>query len=114
MLGEVLRRRFAHTSGKKDGEGWALPDLVLIDGGKGQLSSAREAMEEAGAQAIATLGLAKENEEIFLPGRSKPINLPVTSPGAATAPAGEGRGAPLRNRLPQEYTQERGVHLRAG
>lgn len=81
MLGEVLRRRFAHAAGKPEGEGWALPDLVLIDGGKGQLSSAREAMEEVGAQAIPTLGLAKENEEIFLPGRSKPINLPITSPG---------------------------------
>ncbi len=81
MLGEVLRRRFAHTANKKEGEGWALPDLVLIDGGKGQLSSAREAMKEVGAQAIATLGLAKEKEEIFLPGSSKPINLPLTSPG---------------------------------
>ncbi|RJO62494.1 MAG: excinuclease ABC subunit UvrC [Dehalococcoidia bacterium] len=81
MLQEVLRRRFSHVSERKDGNSWALPDLVLIDGGKGQLSAAREAMEEAGAQAIATLGLAKENEEIFLPGRGKPISLPVTSPG---------------------------------
>ncbi len=79
MLQEVLRRRFGHGSGR--GEGWAIPDLVLIDGGKGQLSAAREAMEEVGAQGIATLGLAKENEEIFLTGRSKPISLPVTSPG---------------------------------
>jgi excinuclease ABC subunit C len=81
MLGEVLRRRFSHVSAHKEGDRWALPDLVLIDGGKGQLSAARIAMEEVGAQAIPTLGLAKENEEIFLPGRSKPINLPVTSPG---------------------------------
>jgi excinuclease ABC subunit C len=83
MLGEVLRRRFSH--GRKDvakeGDNWALPDLVLIDGGKGQLSSAREVMQEVGAEAIATIGLAKENEEIFLPGRSKPISLPVSSPG---------------------------------
>jgi excinuclease ABC subunit C len=38
-------------------------------------------MEETGAQAIPTLGLAKEKEEIFLPGRPEPISLPVTSPG---------------------------------
>jgi len=81
MLQEVLRRRFSHISEHKDGDSWALPGLVLIDGGKGQLSAVREAMLEVGAQAIATLGLAKENEEIFLPGRSKPISLPVTSPG---------------------------------
>jgi excinuclease ABC subunit C len=81
MLQEVLRRRFSHVSEHKDGDSWTLPDLILIDGGKGQLSAAREAMEEVGAQTIATLGLAKENEEIFLPGRSKPISLPVTSPG---------------------------------
>jgi excinuclease ABC subunit C len=83
MLQEVLRRRFSH--GRKDvvkeGEGWSLPDLVLIDGGKGQLSAAREAIQGTGAQNIATLGLAKENEEIFLPGRLRPISLPVTSPG---------------------------------
>jgi excinuclease ABC subunit C len=81
MLQEVLRRRFSHIQGQKNGEGWSLPDLVLIDGGKGQVSAAREAMEETGAQAIPTLGLAKEKEEIFLPGRPEPISLPVTSPG---------------------------------
>ena len=79
MLGEVLRRRFSHVG--KNGEGWTLPNLVLIDGGKGQLSAAREAMEQSGAATILALGLAKENEEIFLPGRSKPLNLPVSSPG---------------------------------
>ncbi len=81
MLQEVLRRRFTRVPEHKNDQGWALPDLVLIDGGKGQLSAAREAMEETGADAIPTLGLAKENEEIFLPGKSEPISLPVTSPG---------------------------------
>ncbi|MFC2020804.1 excinuclease ABC subunit UvrC [Chloroflexota bacterium] len=84
MLQEVLRRRFKRVN-QPDGEtagSWAmLPDLVLIDGGKGQLSSAFTAMEEAGAGSIPIASLAKENEEIFLPRQSEPIRLPVNSPG---------------------------------
>lgn len=83
MLQEVLRRRFKRLqSGETAGEGWAaLPDLVLIDGGKGQLSSALEAMKETGADSIPTAGLAKENEELFVPWQSEPIRLPASSPG---------------------------------
>jgi len=80
MLAEVLRRRFSHASASADS--WSItPGLVLIDGGKGQLGAALAAMKENGAGDIPVLGLAKENEEIFLPGRSQPIVLPKSSPG---------------------------------
>ena len=63
-----------------DKGGWAiLPDLVIIDGGKGQLSAALEAMQAAGAPPIPTVGLAKEHEEIFRPGYAEPLLLPRTS-----------------------------------
>ena len=86
MLQEVLRRRFKRFSLRDSDttpqDSWAVqPDLVLIDGGKGQLSSALEAMKETGAEAIPVAGLAKENEEIFIPGRSESIRLPGSSPG---------------------------------
>jgi excinuclease ABC subunit C len=83
MLQEVLRRRFKHA-GKSDGSGkdtWAiLPDLVLIDGGKGQLNAALSVLEETGAP-VAVASLAKENEEVFLPRRKQPVVLPKSSPG---------------------------------
>ena len=57
---------------------WAMPDLIIIDGGKGQLSAAMEVMQELHLD-IPTVGLAKENEEIFTPGSPDPIILPRTS-----------------------------------
>ncbi|MBI3971979.1 MAG: excinuclease ABC subunit UvrC [Chloroflexi bacterium] len=61
-------------------DGWAaLPDLVIIDGGKGQLNAALEAMRDVAAPAISTVGLAKEREEIFRPGHSEPLRLARTS-----------------------------------
>ncbi len=56
------------------------PDLILIDGGKGQLSMAQLAMTELGFE-IPMIGLAKKREEIFMPGAKKPIILPKSSPG---------------------------------
>ncbi len=84
MLREVLRRRFYRARAPRDqqeaAEAWAhYPDLVMIDGGKGQLNASLEAMEEAGVQEIPSLGLAKEREEIYLPGMSDPITLPPNS-----------------------------------
>lgn len=61
---------------RSDG-GWAdLPDLVIIDGGRGQLSAALEVFDELSMTEIPVVGLAKEREEIFLPGRIQPILLP--------------------------------------
>lgn len=56
-----------------------LPDLILIDGGKGQLSYAVEALDSMGFRHIPIAGLAKEFEEIYLPGRPDPIRLPGNS-----------------------------------
>jgi len=86
MLQEVLRRRFKRSilasSDTATANTWAvLPDLVLIDGGKGQLNAALSAMQEVGAGSVPTASLAKENEEIFIPGQAAAINLPGSSPG---------------------------------
>jgi excinuclease ABC subunit C len=80
MLAEVLKRRFKRADAASGS--WAvMPDLVLIDGGKGQLNAAIAAMKEMGAGSIPAAGLAKENEELFIPGRARPIVLPPSSPG---------------------------------
>ncbi len=86
MLQEVLGRRFKRMTGDQPDvdkkETWGiLPDLVLIDGGKGQLNAAHTAVKEAGAGKLAIASLAKENEEIFIPGRQTPIVLPHNSLG---------------------------------
>lgn len=57
-----------------------LPDLLVVDGGRGQLSSAVAVLEEQGLSRIRACGLAKEEELIFLPGRSDPVRLPEDSP----------------------------------
>jgi excinuclease ABC subunit C len=83
MLQEVLQRRFRRSL-KGDvaaTDTWAiLPDLILIDGGKGQLNAALAVLRETGT-AVSIAGLAKENEEIFLPRRKEPVVLPHSSPG---------------------------------
>jgi len=82
MLHEVLKRRFKRSSGTPAADSWAvLPDLVLVDGGKGQLNAALLAINEAGVGSVPTASLAKENEEIFIPRRSEPVILPRSSPG---------------------------------
>jgi excinuclease ABC subunit C len=81
---EVLRRRFGHALRAEEGSAeelrWRLPDLVVVDGGKGQVSAAREVLDELGLHDLPLAGLAKEREELFLPDRSDPIVLPATSP----------------------------------
>jgi excinuclease ABC subunit C len=81
---EVLRRRFHRVRAGEEGSAeerrWAMPDLVIIDGGKGQVSAAEEVLDELGLSDLPLAGLAKEREELFLPGRSDPILLPATSP----------------------------------
>ncbi len=81
---EVLRRRFKRAKSGEEGSEeelrWRLPDLVVIDGGKGQLSAAKEVLGELGYDDLAVVGLAKEREEIFLSDREEPVLLPTTSP----------------------------------
>jgi excinuclease ABC subunit C len=57
------------------------PDLLLIDGGKGQLSAVVDVIREMDMIGIPVAGLAKENEWLFVPGNSEPIALPPNSPG---------------------------------
>ncbi|HVH62149.1 MAG TPA: excinuclease ABC subunit UvrC [Candidatus Dormibacteraeota bacterium] len=89
MLQEVLRRRLERLESSQrredsdavgDRSFTSRPDLILIDGGKGQLSAALEVLEETDYADIATFALAKEREEIFAPGRAEPIVLERNSP----------------------------------
>jgi len=79
MIQETLRRRFKRGL---TGEGtWAIiPDLVLIDGGKGQLNAALELRQELGLDSIPMVSLAKENEEVFIPGDPQPVYIAKDSP----------------------------------
>lgn len=61
-------------------EGKPLPDLIVIDGGKGQLNAADRALSEAGAADVPLISLAKRDEEIFVRGSSEPLRLPRRSP----------------------------------
>src|SRR5207253_7885283 len=80
-VGVLARKERALEDAPRDGSatnwsGWAvLPDLVVIDGGKGQLSAAQEIMREVGLLDVPMIGLAKREEEVFLPGRSDPVIL---------------------------------------
>lgn len=72
---EVITRRYsALVQGEK-----ALPDLIVIDGGKGQLNAAQEAAKEVGISHVDMIGLAKKQEEIYFPGRPDPALLPRRS-----------------------------------
>ncbi len=104
MMQEVLRRRFERlesaqrrgaavsdggfpaqvqpdTDAAGDRSFGSRPDLVLIDGGKGQLNAALEVLEDLGFADIPAFGLAKQREELFAPGRSEPIVQEHNSPG---------------------------------
>lgn len=72
---EVLTRRLSRLGEKK----WEKPDLIIIDGGKGQLSSVMEVVNEMGVEGIDIVSLAKREEEVFLPNKSKPIRIPIDS-----------------------------------
>ncbi|HEX9496024.1 MAG TPA: excinuclease ABC subunit UvrC, partial [Candidatus Limnocylindria bacterium] len=95
---DTLRRRFARSivrsgafEGGSAGDGkavagrtedaWPVPDLVILDGGKGQLSAGIAALSDAGLLQIPIAALAKEREELFLPGRPDPVVLPERSQG---------------------------------
>jgi excinuclease ABC subunit C len=72
---EVVSRRYA----ARNTDEWGTPDLVLIDGGKGQLSAAIEAFRSLGIEPPTLISLAKQEEEVFRPGQSEPIKLSRTS-----------------------------------
>lgn len=76
-MAEVVERRYRRLTA----EGKSLPQLVIIDGGKGQLSAAMESIRKLGLEGQMTVvGLAKREESIFFPGDSEPLNLPYDSP----------------------------------
>jgi excinuclease ABC subunit C len=75
-ISEAVTRRYAHAAE----EGRPLPDLLLIDGGKGQLSAALAALDRLGI-GLPAAGLAKREEEVFVPGRSAPVLLPRANAG---------------------------------
>ena len=103
MMAEVLRRRFGRLARLRSetgalsldavgadevpeengtrprDAGWALPDLVIVDGGRGQLSAAIGAMTELGVTDVPVAGLAKRFEELYVPDRQAPIVLPRRS-----------------------------------
>lgn len=75
---EVVERRYSRLAKEQDAEN-PLPDLIMVDGGKGQLSSAVEIMSRLGLSHIPIIGLAKRLEEVFKPGESEPEMIPRTS-----------------------------------
>jgi excinuclease ABC subunit C len=76
-MAEVVQRYF----GRRLEEDAPLPELVVIDGGKGQLSSARAALEGVGVEDVQLCALAKREEEVYRPGRREPYRLARTHPG---------------------------------
>ena len=84
-MAEVVSRRFARlgkrTEADYDESFVSAPNLVVIDGGKGQLSAALAAMQEFDLPRVAVIALAKRIEEVFVPGLSDPILLDPHSPG---------------------------------
>jgi excinuclease ABC subunit C len=86
-IGQVIARRFARLRDRADADRYdesfaAVPNLVVIDGGKGQLAAALEAIQATyELPRVAVIGLAKREEEVFVPGRSQPIRLDRHDPG---------------------------------
>lgn len=79
-LQETLRRRLADMTDRANDVSFSSrPDLIVIDGGKGQLSSVMEAVADCDTSGINFISLAKREEEVFLPGQSEPVILPRDS-----------------------------------
>lgn len=97
MMREILRRRFRHSStspfpspglgraapseveGRERSKAWPLPDLIVIDGGRGQLNAALEVLKVKSLK-LKVIGLAKKLEGIYLPEKKEPLRLPEDSP----------------------------------
>src|SRR5262249_36486648 len=85
-MAEVVSRRFARLAAGPAADEYdesfaATPNLVVIDGGKGQLSAALAAMDAFDLPRVAVIALATRAGEAFLPGRPRPVLLPAHSPG---------------------------------
>ncbi len=75
MMAEAVKRRYSRLIDEEK----ELPDLILVDGGKGQLSAALKSLEELQITDQPVIGLAKRLEDVFKPGASEPVNIPKTS-----------------------------------
>jgi excinuclease ABC subunit C len=85
-MAEVISRRFSRLEAGPGSDEWdegfvATPNLVVIDGGKGQLSAALAAMQKFDLPRVAVIALAKKEEEVFVPGEPRPIVLSRHNPG---------------------------------
>jgi excinuclease ABC subunit C len=76
MMGELVRRRYSSSN-----EHEKMPDLIVIDGGRGQLGAAEASLRSLGISGVPCIGLAKENEEIYRLGYREPLMLPKSSAG---------------------------------
>ncbi|MFW5986185.1 MAG: excinuclease ABC subunit UvrC, partial [Halanaerobiales bacterium] len=76
MMQEVVERRYSRLLREER----SLPDLILVDGGRGQLNAACEVLQELAIEDISIIGLAKKEEEIFATEREQPVILPKNSP----------------------------------
>jgi excinuclease ABC subunit C len=74
MMGELVRRRYS-SAGEK------IPDLILIDGGRGQLGAAIMSLRSLGISDVPCISIAKENEEIYMQGSKDPVVLPKSNAG---------------------------------
>ncbi len=109
-------RRFTRLAADPGSAEWnesfaATPNLVVIDGGKGQLAAALAAMRELDLPRVAVVSLAKRIEEVFVPGRSEPILLPDALARAPAAAADPRRGASLRDHLPPAAPRRGGTRV---
>jgi excinuclease ABC subunit C len=75
MIGELVRRRYLSSAGEK------IPDLIVVDGGRGQLGAGIMSLRSLGLLDVPCIGLAKENEEIYIQGHKEPLMLPKSSAG---------------------------------
>ncbi len=99
---EIVGRRYRRL---KD-EGKPLPDLVLIDGGRGQLNSALFALKEVGVELL-VIGLAKEEEEIYLPDQSDPLKLSDSSPALSLLKRIRDESHRFANTLHEQWRRKR-------